>query len=184
VKTLDNKESNLKTELNSFYNESITGRRPDTENLFYKKPSELGHFTQEEQENLRIVIIVIEELKAWDSHDLDRLYAVMDEDIIYHDITLPPAKRHEGLKEFTGGWLKAAPDFTVFIEKFIVKGNYVVNVGRISGTITGEYFGRPAPNKPFGCMYCQVAVVENGKIKYIRDHWDSYTMIQQMGWSK
>jgi len=151
------------------------------ENLLYKKPSELGDFTQEEQENLRIVM---EELKAWDTHDLDRLYAVMDEDIIYHDITLPPAKRHEGIREFGEGWLKAAPDFTVFIEKFIVKGNYVVNVGRISGTITGEYFGVPAPNKPFDCMYCQVAVVENGKIKYIRDHWDSYTMMQQMGWAK
>jgi len=39
------------------------------ENLLYKKPSELGDFTQEEQENLRIVM---EELKAWDTHDLDR----------------------------------------------------------------------------------------------------------------
>jgi len=180
VKTLDNKESNLKAELDSFYDESITGRY-DMENLLYKKPSELGDFTQEEQENLRIVM---EELKAWDTHDLDRLMTVMDEDIIYHDVTLPPAKRHEGVREFGEGWLKAAPDFTVFIEKFIVKGNYVVNVGRISGTITGEYFGQPGPNKPFDCMYCQVAVVENGKIKYIRDHWDSYTMMQQMGWTK
>jgi len=174
-------EPNLRAELNSSYNEGITERRHDMENLLYKKPSESGDFSQEEQENLRVVM---EELKAWDIHDLDRLISVMDEDIIYHDITLPPAKRHEGVREFGEGWLTAAPDFTVFIEKFIVKGNYVVNVGRISGTITGEYFGQPAPNKPFDCMFCQVAVVENGKIKYIRDHWDSYTMMQQMGWAK
>ncbi len=151
------------------------------ENLLYKKPSELGDYTPEEQENLRIVM---EELKAWDTQDLDRLMEVVHDDIIYHDITLPPARGRDGLRKFGEGWLKAAPDFTVFIEKFIVQGNYVVNVGRISGTVTGEYFGLPATKKPFDCMYCQVAVVENGKIKYVRDHWDSNTMVQQVGWNK
>ncbi|MGQ9675226.1 MAG: ester cyclase [Chloroflexota bacterium] len=151
------------------------------ENLLYKKPSELGNFTAEEQENLRIVM---EELKAWDTHDLDRLLAVVHEDVIYHDITLPPARGREGLRKFGEGWLEAAPNFSVFIEKFIVRDNYVVNVGRISGTITGGYFGLPATNKPFDCMYCQVAVVENGKIKYVRDHWDYNTMAQQVGWAK
>jgi len=168
-------------EVESLYEESLTGRRDHMENLLYKKPSELDNFTKEEQENLRIVM---EELKAWDTHDIERLMAVAHEDIIYHDITLPPAKGHEGLRKFAESWLTAAPDFSVFIEKFVVKGNYVVNVGRISGTITGEYFGLPATKKPFDCMYCQVAVIENGKIKYIRDHWDSYTMMQQVGWTK
>ncbi|MEW6273681.1 MAG: ester cyclase [Bacillota bacterium] len=151
------------------------------ENLLYKDPREFADLTEEERENLRIVM---EELKGWDTQDLDRVISVMHEDIIYHDITLPPAKGHQGLREFGEGWLKAAPNFTVFIEKFIVKGNYVVNVGRISGTITGEYFGLPATNKNFDCMYCQVAVVEKGKIKYIRDHWDYNTMAQQVGWAK
>lgn len=178
---MSSKKSELATELESLYKESTTGERCHMENLLYKKPSEFENLTKEEQENLRIVM---EELKAWDTHDIDRLMSVAHEDIIYHDITLPPAKGHEGLLKFAEGWLKASPDFSVFIEKFIVKDNYVVNVGRISGTITGEYFGEPAPNKPFDCMYCQVAVVENGKIKYIRDHWDSYTMMQQMGWGK
>jgi len=149
------------------------------ENLIYKEPHELGDFTPEEEEALRVVL---EELRAWDSHDLDRLLSVMDEQIIYHDITLSPAKGHQGLREFGEGWLKAAPDFSVFVERFIVQGNCVVNMGRIRGTITGEYFGQPAPNKSFDCMYCQVAIVEKGKIKYVRDHWDSVTMMKQVGW--
>ena len=151
------------------------------ENLLYKNPAELGNFSREEEENLKVVI---EELKAWDRHDIDRLLSVAHEDIIYHDITLPPAKGHDGLRRFAEAWLSAAPDFSVFIEKFIVSGNYVVNVGRISGVITGEYFGLPATKKPFDCMYCQVAVVEGGKIKYVRDHWDYNTMAQQVGWAK
>jgi len=150
------------------------------ENLVYTEPKVIGDFTTEEEAALRIVQ---EELKAWDAHDLDRLLAVMHEDIIYHDITLPPAKGHAGLRAFGEEWLAAAPDFAVPVEKFVVQGSTVVTMGRITGTVTGEFFGQPAPNKPFDCMYVQVALVENGKIKYVRDHWDSCTMQQQMGWA-
>lgn len=150
------------------------------ENLIYKEVDELGEFSPEEKEALGVVL---EELRAWDRHDLEKLYSICDEEIIYHDITLSPAKGLDGMKEFAEGWVKASPDFTVHVEQFIVRGNCVVNVGRISGTISGEYFGEPGPNKPFDCMYCQVAMVENGKLKYVRDHWDSHTMAQQMGWA-
>ena len=151
------------------------------ENLIYKDVDELGDFSPEEKEVLQVVL---EELRAWDRHDLEKLYSICDENIIYHDITLPPAKGLDGLKEFAEGWMRASPNFTVYVEQFVVQGNTVVNIGRISGIITGEYFGKPGPNKPFDCMYCQVAIVENGKLKYVRDHWDSYTMMQQMGWGK
>ncbi len=150
------------------------------ENLLYKDVSEFADLTEEERKNLNIVM---EELKGWDHQDLNRVLSVMHENCVYHDITLPPAKGIPGVREFGEGWVTAAKDFSIFIEKFIVKGNIVVDVGRISGTITEPFFGHPAPNKPFDCMYCQVCVIEDGKIKYVRDHWDSYTMIQQMGWS-
>lgn len=151
------------------------------ENLIYKEPGAIGQFTPEEEEALHLVL---EELRAWDTHDLDRLLSVMDEHVVYHDITLSPAKGHQGLREFGEGWLKAAPDFGVLVEKFIVRDNCVVNMGRISGTISGEYFGKPGPNKPFNCMYAQVCVIDKGKIKYVRDHWDSVTMMRQVGWMK
>ncbi len=151
------------------------------ENLIYKDVGELGDFTPEEKVSLEVVLT---ELRSWDRHDLETLYSICDEDIVYHDITLPPAKGLAGMKAFAEGWVKASPDFTVYVEQFIVQGNTVVNVGRISGTMTGEYFGAPGPGKPFDCMYCQVAIVENGKLKYIRDHWDSYTMMQQLGWGR
>jgi steroid delta-isomerase-like uncharacterized protein len=152
----------------------------NVENLLYKDPSEFPGLTDDERGNLAVVM---EELKGWDHADLERVLSVMAEDAIYHDITLPAAKGPDGIRKFGEGWVNAAPDFTVTVEKFVVQGNYVVNVGRISGTLIGGFFGHPAPNKPFDYMYCQVAVVENGKIKYVRDHWDSFTMLQQMGWT-
>jgi predicted ester cyclase len=151
----------------------------EMENLLYKDLKEFTDLTEEERANLAVVM---EELKGWDHADVDRVLSVMSENAIYHDITLPPAKGHDGIRAFGEGWTTAAPDFSIFIEKFIVKGKYVVNVGRISGSIQGEYFGLPATKKPFDCMYCQVAVVENGKITYVRDHWDSITMSHQVGW--
>lgn len=151
------------------------------ENLVNKDIEELGEFTAEEKKNLNAVM---EEQKGWCSHDVDGILSVMAEDAIYHDITLPPAKGHEDIRKFAEGWVTAAPDFYVFVDTFIVKGGYVVTAGRISGTITGEYFGAASPNKPFDCMFCQVALVENGKIRYVRDYWDSYTMMQQVGWAK
>jgi hypothetical protein len=163
---LSNREPNLKATLEGFREESITEKSSHMESSLYRKPSELGEFSKEEQEDLHIEM---EELKAWwDIHDIERLLAVTHTDVIYHDITLPPAKGHCGLQKFADGWLTASSDFSVFIEKFISKGNYVLIVGRISGTITREYFGLPATKKPFDCLYCQVAVVENGKIKYVR----------------
>jgi len=150
------------------------------ENILYKSLDELTvGLTDQEKIALRVVV---DELRAWDRHDLEKLYSICHPDIIYHDVTLSPAKGMSGMKAFAEGWMTASPDFTVYIEEFVVQGNTVVNVGRISGNITGEYFGAPGPNKPFDCMYCQVAVVEDGKLKYVRDHWDGFTMMQQMGW--
>jgi predicted ester cyclase len=167
----------MKTEKNDLKNYFDGGSK--MENLLYKDISEFTDLSEEERKNLSVVM---EELKGWDHADIERVLSTMSAEAVYHDITFPPAKGLDGIRAFGEGWLKAAPDFTVFIEKFIVQGNCVVNVGRISGTTQGEYFGLPATKKPFDCMYCQVAVVKNGKIAYIRDHWDSITMSHQVGW--
>ena len=90
------------------------------ENLIYKDVEELGEFGPEEKKALAVVL---EELRAWDRHDLQKLYSLCDKDIVYHDITLPPAKGLEGMKAFAEGWVKASPDFTVYVEQFVVQGN-------------------------------------------------------------
>lgn len=150
------------------------------ENLLYHDHASYSDLTPFEQQNLRVVM---EELKGWDTQDVDRVLSVMAKDAVYHDITLPPAKGLEEIRKFGEGWVRAAPEFHVVVEKFVVRGENVVNMGKISGTIKGEYFGLPATGKRFECMYCQVAVVKNGKITYLRDHWDYTTMAKQVGWA-
>lgn len=89
---------------------------------------------------------------------------------------------HDEIREFGNGWVAAAPDFKPFIEAFVVQGNKVVNMGRIRGSIQTEFYGQPATGKKFDCQYCQVVFIENGKIKYVRDHWNLVEMYNQVGW--
>ncbi len=133
----------------------------------------------EEKENLKLVMT---ELKGWATQSVDMVLSVMAEEGVYYDITGEPAAGHDEIREFGIGWVDAVPDFEPFIEAFVVQGNRVVNMGRISGTMTKEFFGMPATGKKFDCQYCQVAFIEKGKIKYVRDHWNLVDMYHQVGW--
>ena len=132
-----------------------------------------------EKENLKLVI---KELKGWAHQSVDEVLSVMAEDSVYYDITFQPAIGHKGIREFGDGWVNAVPDFKPYIEAFVVQGNQVVNMGRISGTMMHDFFGMPGNGKKFDCQYCQFALIENRKIKYIRDHWNLVDMYQQLGW--
>lgn len=149
------------------------------ESLLEKDADEFEDLSAEERENLKLVMT---ELKGWVTQSVDMVLSVMAEDGVYYDITGEPAVGHEGIREFGMGWVDAVPDFKPFIEAFVVQGNKVVNMGRIRGTIKKEFFGLPATGKKFDCQYCQVAFIEDGKIKYVRDHWNLLDMYYQVGW--
>jgi steroid delta-isomerase-like uncharacterized protein len=133
----------------------------------------------QERENLQLVMT---ELKGWATQSVDMVLSAMAEDGVYYDITGEPAAGHAAIREFGDGWVDAVPDFVPYIESFIVQGDRVVNMGRISGTIKKEFFGLPATGEKFDCQFCQVAFCENGKIKYVRDHWNLVDMYYQVGW--
>ncbi len=135
--------------------------------------------TDQERANLELVVT---ELQGWDQQDVEKVISVMAPDCVYYDITGEPAVGHEGLREFGLGWTKAVPDFTIFVEAFIVDGDKIADMGRIEGSIQGEFFGLPATGKKFSCQYFQFCLIENGKIKYVRDHWNAADMYNQVGW--
>jgi steroid delta-isomerase-like uncharacterized protein len=149
------------------------------ESVLDKNPDDFEDLSEEERENLKLVMT---ELKGWATQSVDMVLSVMAEDGVYYDITGEPAVGHDGIREFGDGWVDAVPDFKPFIESFIVQGNKVVNMGRIRGSIQKEFFGLPATGKKFDCQFCQVAFIENGKIKYVRDHWNLVDMFYQVGW--
>ena len=148
-------------------------------NLIYDPIESFTDLSDEERANLELVIT---ELKGWATQDLEMVLSVMAEDGVYYDITTEPAVGHQGIREFGEGWIEAVPDFTPYIEAFCVQGSVVCDMGRISGTITKEFFGMPATGKKFDCQFFQACFIENGKIKYVRDHWNAADLYNQVGW--
>ena len=126
--------------------------------------------------------LLANQVNGWSNRDIEMVVSVMAEDGVYHDITLEPAIGHAAIREFGSGWLNAVPDLSLFIESFCVQGNVVCDMGRMSGTITKEYFGLPATGKKFDCQFSQICFIENGKIKYLRGLWNAADMYNQVDW--
>jgi steroid delta-isomerase-like uncharacterized protein len=148
-------------------------------NLIYEDVNSFEGLSSNERENVQLVIT---ELQGWANQDVNMVLSVMAEDGVYYDITGEPAVGHAAIKEFGGGWVDAVPDFEPYVEAFVAQDNTVVDMGRISGTMKNEFFGLPATGKKFDVQYCQFVLVENGKIKYVRDHWNFVDMFHQLGW--
>ena len=148
-------------------------------NLIYDPIESFEGLSEAERANLQLVIT---ELKGWSSQDVEMVISAMAEDGVYYDITDTPVVGHAALREWGKGWTEAVPDFTSYIEDFIVQGNRVADMGRIEGTMAGEFFGMPATGRKFSCQFFQYCLIENGKIKYVRDHWNAPDMYNQVGW--
>ncbi len=132
-----------------------------------------------ERDNLALLV---RQCRGWSSQDIDVVVSVMAEDGVYHDITLPPAIGQDAIRKFGARWLDAVPNLDLYIEAFCVQGNIVSNMGRMSGTITKDYFGLPGTGKSFDVPFSQLCFVENGKIKYLRGFWNAPDMYNQVGW--
>ena len=148
-------------------------------NLADEPIESLGDMSERERANLALLV---RQCRGWSSQNIDEVVAVMAEDGVYHDITLPPAVGHNALREFGAGWLDAVPDLSLYIEAFCVQGNVVCDMGWMSGTITKDYFGLSGTGQRFDCQFSQICFVENGKIKYLRGLWNAPDMYNQVGW--
>ena len=148
-------------------------------NLADEPIESFGDLSESERANLALLV---RQCRGWSSQDIDEVVAVMADDGVYHDITLPPAVGHAAIREFGAGWLDAVPDLSLHIEAFCVQGDTVCDMGRMSGTITKDYFGLPGTGRRFDCQFSQICFVETGRIKYLRGLWNAPDMYNQVGW--
>ncbi len=148
-----------------------------TENQIYRDPDTFTDLTAAEREILRIVQT---ELQGWDQDDLGKVLAVMADDATYWDVTMDPAIGKQAIREFGEGWLEFCPNFGCFVEKLVVEGDTVVSMGQVYGDPKQGvefYPGRVSKaDRHFDLWYTQVAIVKDGMITYVRDHWDSKYM--------
>ena len=149
-------------------------QRIESENQIYLDPTSFPGLSPAEQE---VLALVQKELQGWDQDDLAKVLSTMADDSTYWDVTMEPAYGLDGIREFGEGWLEFCPDFGCFVEKLVVTGDTVVSMGWITGHPNAGVEWFPGMLSKQGAYmefpYCQVAVVKDGKIQYVRDHWDS-----------
>jgi limonene-1,2-epoxide hydrolase len=143
-------------------------------NQIYLPPSSFEGLTAEEQ---AVLAVVQTELQGWNEQDVDKVLSVMADDAVYWDVTMEPAVGMAAIRQFGEDWVAFCPDFGVHVEKLVTQGNMVANMGYITGHPNPGVEWFPGKVVKEGAYmefpYFQLAMVKDGKIHYVRDHWNS-----------
>jgi len=123
---------------------------------------------------------------AWNAHDPDAAAALMADDVTYLDATVgEPQKGREAARDkVIKLFVTAAPDLTwKMTSQPIESANGIAYEWTFAGTNTGAWGpDSPATNKSFSFNGVTFMRVENGKITYQGDYYDSLGFQKQRGW--
>jgi steroid delta-isomerase-like uncharacterized protein len=119
---------------------------------------------------------------AWNKHNtavVDEIYAA---DFVDRSPDIPGiAHTRDGLKQFTGVYLRAFPDANITIEDQLVEGDRVVTRWTGHGTQTGEFMEMPPSGKKVAVPGVQIDRFSGGKIVEEWTLFDQLGMLQQLG---
>ena len=124
-------------------------------------------------------------LAAWNAHDADAAAALMADDVTYFDVVGKPQKGRDAARDkVIKLFVTAAPDLTFKMTgEPIESANGIAYEFTFAGTNTGAWGpDTPATGKPFSFNGVTFMRVENGKIVYQGDYYDSLGFQKQLGW--
>ena len=113
-------------------------------------------------------------VSAWNRHDFAAIDRLIAPDGIHDDIpNAVHAKGPEQVKDFMKSIITQEPDFKWHIDRVIVSGSSIAAEWTWTATFTGEGPYGPAKDLPISGHGASIAVVENGRIKYLSDYYDA-----------
>jgi steroid delta-isomerase-like uncharacterized protein len=125
-------------------------------------------------------------MAAWNAHDPEAAAALMADDVTYLDATVgEPQKGREAARDkVIKLFVTAAPDLTwKMTSEPIESANGIAHEWTFAGTNTGAWGpDTPATGKSFSFNGETFMRVENGKIVYQGDYYDSLGFQKQLGW--
>jgi steroid delta-isomerase-like uncharacterized protein len=125
-------------------------------------------------------------MAAWNAHDPEAAAALMADDVTYLDATVgEPQKGREAARDkVIKLFVTAAPDLTwKMTSEPIESANRIAYEWTFAGTNTGAWGpDTPATGKSFSFNGETFMRVENGKIVYQGDYYDSLGFQKQLGW--
>ena len=123
---------------------------------------------------------------AWDKHDPDAFVALLADDFVWYDWTVPePIRDKDGARAYFSAWITAFPDMQIKQVGRVVGDDAVAAEIEFTGTNTGPMsmggMTIPPTNKPAVGRGTYIAYVRDGKIVEFRSHPDAAGMMVQLG---
>jgi len=120
-------------------------------------------------------------VEAWDSHDVDRILTYYTDDAFYEDVPTVengwgvPLRGHQMIRESLVGTFEEMSDLGFELVSASGAGDRMVVEWIMTGTHYRDYTGR------FSIRGVSVIELEGDKIASVRDYYDAYLLLSQLG---
>jgi steroid delta-isomerase-like uncharacterized protein len=124
---------------------------------------------------------------AWNSHDVERVLALMTDDIVYVDSlrAKQPMRGHEEVREFIERFWSGIPDFTVELAErpLIARDSRRASFRwHGKGTNSGQIVpGMPPSGKGFENLGADFHEYRDGKVAHLQILFDKLDILQDLG---
>ncbi len=125
-------------------------------------------------------------MAAWDGHDVDAFMALLADDFVWTDLTLPePMRTKDQARQYMRAWFTAFPDMRVRQTNRVVSDDAAAAEVEFTGTNSGPMTMADREIPPTGKSVvgrgAYFARVEDGKIVQFSSHPDVAGLMMQLG---
>jgi steroid delta-isomerase-like uncharacterized protein len=122
--------------------------------------------------------------EAENSHDVEKLIALVTDDIVIEDVPFVPfgmvMKGKDGVRQGYAFFFEAAPDYKIEPKSWVTSDKSFASEWVLTATQKGDFPGIPASGKRFSIRGCSFGEFENGKLKRKSDYWDYASFKKQL----
>jgi steroid delta-isomerase-like uncharacterized protein len=129
-----------------------------------------------------------ENIAAWNAHDVDRLLAILSDEVVWRDVGNPqPLRGKEGARQFAQGWFSAFPDIKLTVTNRVITEDQVATEVEFTGTNSGPLVLAPgvppipATNKMVNAKGTYFLRIKNSKAVEVRTYPDAAGLMMQLG---
>ncbi|MEW7314784.1 ester cyclase [Buttiauxella gaviniae] len=127
--------------------------------------------------------VVKDYMSAWNAHDSAKAAQYLANDVVYYDAAAgtPVKGKNNAEKDVIGAFIKAVPDLTwKMTSKPVYDHDTIAFRWEFSGKNSGEWAGAPATNNPIKFEGVSYITVNNGKITWQGDYYDSKKLDEEL----
>lgn len=126
--------------------------------------------------------LLLDVLFAWNSHDVERMLAFLDEKHVMESDTLPdPVVGHDGFRRYMELYFRAFPDLHFELTQLIPNGRFVAQRWTLTGTHHGDIMGIAPTGRKTKTHGCNVYDIKDSKIMRTWSYWDTGSLLHQLG---